>query len=384
MPNIVRIPITNTINDGDYTAEIIVGAKKTKVAVVLDTGSSSLAVESKIFDPTGDAATKTTNVAQAIPYGSGSWVGAVVDTQIALSDAVTLSNVNLSVVYTELRGVFGGAHGIFGLAYQPLNSSYLMPANTWTNKYPHARVVSGEEHDLDPYFDQLENAGIVSNIFAFRTKRSMVSHATDDPAGDPLNQGYFLLGGGPEADDLYSGAFVDVAILHDKWYSANLIAARVGDQAPVKALPLPPGSNWDATSVIDNGTNSLFLDQTLFDGLMTAFGKIDPSFPDLLRQYSQNSAQTCDQGQIDLAKWPPITFTLQGIDGSPCDLTVGPKSYWQFDVTQKGRAMACIVGDGNSSGGESILGLPLLAEYYTVFDRNLNGGRGAVRFAKPK
>ena len=90
MPNIIRMPITNTLMGSDYTGRILVGARNAAVDVILDTGSASLAVDCRKFNPLSDAASKTTKLAQAVQYGSGSWVGAIVQTQVGLSSAVRI------------------------------------------------------------------------------------------------------------------------------------------------------------------------------------------------------------------------------------------------------------------------------------------------------
>jgi len=181
MANIIRLPINNVLIGSDYTGVISVGANNVQLNVLLDTGSSTLAVDSHAYDPTQDSTAKTTKLAQAVQYGSGSWVGAVVQTTVGLPSAVALNGANLAVTYHESANMFGKAQGIFGLAYEPLNSAYLMPADTWKSKYSAKQINSGKEADLDPYFSQLEEAGTVSNLFAFYTKRSIVSAATGNP-----------------------------------------------------------------------------------------------------------------------------------------------------------------------------------------------------------
>jgi hypothetical protein len=197
----------------DYTGQILVGTSQKKINVILDTGSSTLAIDGKDFNPAADRGTTTSNIAQEVQYGSGSWVSAVVRSLVGLSNAVSLKNVNLAVTYQESANMFGAAQGIWGLAYEKLNNSYLMPANTWKNKYDADRIVTGKEADLDPYFGQLEEAGIVANKFALYTKRSIVSAATANPATDPLSQGVFVIGGGEEEDQFYTDSFTHVAVL---------------------------------------------------------------------------------------------------------------------------------------------------------------------------
>ncbi len=171
-------------------------------------------------------------------------------------------------------------------------------------------------------------------------------------------------------------------MLHDIYYNTGLLSVQVGDKAAISAPPVPPGSSNPSNSIVDSGTNSLIIDQPLFDKVLAAFGAIDANFPTMLKTYALGSSQGVDQMRINLSQWPDLKFTLQGASGSPATLTVPPGDYWQFDAGQKGVALANVFGDGGELGGMSILGLPLLNAYYTVFDRTLGGGRGMISFAK--
>jgi hypothetical protein len=72
---------------------------------------------------------------------------------------------------------------------------------------------------------------------------------------------------------------------------------------------------------------------------------------------------------------------LQGADGSPVSLRVTAWNYWQMDAAKKGIAIASLCGDGGSLGGQSVLGLPLISQYFAVFDRSAAGGHGTIQFA---
>jgi len=382
MSTIVKMPISNVLLGSDYTGAIMVGSGQVKLNVILDTGSSTLAVVSQDFNPSTDQGVTTTNIAQEVQYGSGSWVGAVVRTAVGIGGGVSLSSANLAVTYQESANMFGNAQGIWGLAYMTLNNAFRMPANTWTHKYKIKRIETGKVCDLIAYFGQLTEAGAVADKFAFYTKRSIISSATATPATDPLNQGFFIIGGGEEQTELYSGAFTHVEVLHDIYYNTGLLSVQVGDKAAISAPPVPPGSSNPSNSIVDSGTNSLIIDQPLFDKVLAAFGAIDANFPTMLKTYALGSSQGVDQTRINLSQWPDLKFTLQGASGSPATLTVPPGDYWQFDASRKGIALANVFGDGGELGGMSILGLPLLNAYYTVFDRTLGGGRGVISFAK--
>jgi hypothetical protein len=381
MPQIIRMPINNSLMGSDYTGRVLVGGGRLGVDVILDTGSSTLAVDGRIFDPTKEPATKTTKLAQAVQYGSGSWVGAVVQTPVGLSPSVSLRTVNIAVTYTEAQGVFGKAGGILGLAYPPINNAFVMSGDSWQAKYDADQLAQGRATNLDPYFSQLEQADIVANRFAFYTKRSIVRVATADPASDPQNQGTFVIGGGPECKDLYIGPFHNVAVLDDVYYNTNLLAVQVGHAAPIRVPPPGPGSTAKSNSIVDSGTNALVFAEVIYAQVLTAFASINPDYPGLLQNYSVAGGQGVDQRRLDVAAWPAIALVLQGAAGSPVSLRVTAWNYWQMDAAKKGIAIASLCGDGGRLGGQSVLGLPLISQYFAVFDRSAAGGHGTIQFA---
>src|SRR5580692_3357011 len=85
MANIARIPITNIYMQGDYTGVIYVGPNKKPMNVILDTGSSALALDGTKYTPDTAGGDQTTDLAQTDSYGDGStWTGAVIKTPITV------------------------------------------------------------------------------------------------------------------------------------------------------------------------------------------------------------------------------------------------------------------------------------------------------------
>jgi hypothetical protein len=62
-------------------------------------------------------------------------------------------------------------------------------------------------------------------------------------------------------------------------------------------------------------------------------------------------------------------------------LDVPPENYWQMDAWEAGTAAAAL---WRADAQQSILGLPLMNGYFTVFDCSANRGLGVVRFAPAK
>jgi hypothetical protein len=377
MAKAVRVPTTILTTGESYTARLGFGANRVQASVILDTGSATLAVDGAVFDPVAGGCA-TTRLMQQVNYLSTTLTCAVVNGAVSLGDAppMTLAGANIGVAYAG--GLFGGAQGIWGLAYQALDGALRMPGDTWQTKYQASQTGLGTACDIAPLFDQFAAAGLLGQQFAFRIHRAAPCRAMADPTADPLNTGVFVAGGGLECDDLYTGSFSAIAVVHPKYYNVSLLSAQVGAQPPITVQQPPAGSNAISTAVIDSGTPTLILDQGLHDDIIAAFGVIDPDYAAALQR--QDPAGE-DQAALDLAAWPNLVLTFAADGGGVASVTLPPTAYWQTDA-QPGRAVAMLTGDGYGLGGQSTLGLPFFAGQYVVFDRSGPSGRGVVSVAR--
>ena len=399
--NTIRVPITNVYGGGDYTAQITIGSSGVTANVILDTGSSTLAVVPKTYDVSGDNTAKPTSLAQDVIYGTGGWTGPVLTTNIAMGvegQSVSIDTYVAITVDDERQG-FGAADGIMGLAFNVLNSAYNLTAYleeqgqhpvTYPWPFPVKNTSAAIQQfaaflqrmpaeDLPPYFTALETAGIEKNIFAFYTLRSVPSFRSEAPERDKLNQGFFIMGGGPEQTDLFTGDFVNVAVVDDAWYNTDLLAVQVGSGKTVDAKRLPNkfGKTMISNSIVDSGTNSLALANDVFSAIMSSLEAMNPNFTKAIETAANTPVAVETLG---LDQWPEITLMLRGDGGRPVSLTVAPDTYWQVDCPKAGQAI-CVIG--TSGMPQSILGLPLMNNYYCVFDRTQNP-YGVIRFAPIK
>jgi hypothetical protein len=399
--NSIRIPINNVKGGGDYTGEIKIGSQGTVANVILDTGSSTLAVVPRVYKIAEDKNVTFTSYAQLVTYGTGGWSGPVLQTTLSMGSDGTQASVNtyIAIADEQLPHNLGPADGILGLAFNALNSAYDLTAYLTSHNvnppvtYPWLFPVKTSaaalqqveqflarmtEVDLTPYFTALETANVTRNIFAFYTRRSTPNMASDNAEGDPLNNGIFVLGGGLDQTDLYTGQPLNVAVLDNLYYNTNLKSFKVGSADPIPVAPLPPSQakTLVSNSIVDSGTNSLVLPSDLYQAVIAAFETLNGDFATLLRDATAQGAVS--QSSLDLAGWPEISFVMQGQDGGDVTLTCAPTTYWQTDAPRAGYAMFQI-NDGGTFP-VSILGLPLFNNYYTVFDRTENP-YGTINFA---
>jgi hypothetical protein len=376
MPSIARVPITNIYMDGDYTGQIFVGPQGRPMNVILDTGSSALALDGHKYTPDFANGDDSTHLAQTDSYGDGSsWAGAVIQTKLTVgtgSNAISLSNGNAAIAYTRSANMFRSADGILGLAYAPLDDAFTMPQDTWRHKYTSTQVRAGKRVGIQPYLTQLAGEGVTSDIISFVTHRSFI-HAGG--ANDPLNEGIMVVGGGYDETDLFTGSFQKVKVLSDDWYSTNLKEIIVGNSDPIAArLQGPQG--MPSNSIIDSGTNSLNISAQTLQAMISKFSAQQQQ---LLNQ-SIMDGKLVSTANLNLGSWPTLTFVMQG-DADDVSLQVPPSNYWQVDTEQAGAASAAITP---GQDGLVILGLPLMNGYFTVFDGEADGGKGVVAFAALK
>jgi hypothetical protein len=359
---------------GDYTGQILVGPQQKPMNVILDTGSSALALDGKKYKPDVKGGDKSTDLAQTDSYGDGSsWTGAVFETAVTIGSkgsTVTLNGANAAITYSASSNMFGSSDGILGLAYAPLDDAFAMKSNSWQHKYPAAQVRAGKRTDLVPYLTQVAKQGVTSDKLAFFTRRSFI-HAGAGGAADPLNQGWMIVGGGEESTDLYTGSFQNVKVLSDAWYCTNLKAIIVGRSAPIAGRIEGP-QGMPSNSIIDSGTNSLNLGPQMLQAVLSDFS---PSQRALLTQSIEG--KPVPVSKLNLATWPTITVILQG-DTSDVTLQIPPANYWQVNAGKVGAAMVALT---EGQAGLAILGLPLMNGYFTIFDGEADGGRGVVKFA---
>jgi hypothetical protein len=249
-----------------------------------------------------------------------------------------------------------------------------MAQDTWKDQYTSTEVRAGKPNDLVPYLTQLAGEGVVSDKLAFYTRRSFV-HVGNGDASDPLNQGWMIVGGGEESTDLYTGSFQSVKVLSDAWYCTNLKEVIVGASSPIAARIQGP-RGMPSNSIIDSGTNSLSLGSQMLNAILSKF----PAAQKQLLAGAIHDENLVPAADLKLDQWPTIKFVLQG-DAGDVTLAVPPSNYWQVNTQEAGFAAAAITP---GQAGLAILGLPLMNGYFTIFDGEADGGKGAVRFATAK
>ena len=417
-PARVALPITLAYAKGAYTVALRIGRDARIANLVLDTGSSTLVVLPHAYDPAHDAGHAPTAWAQEVRYGAGAWTGPVVATDVhfdGLQGRVSLPAAQLAVVAARAQDL-KDADGLFGLAYGGLDTAHdfagylatkrIAPALTWPWPFEReaadlaafgALLRAQPRVRLTPLFSALEEQHRVSNRFALLVRRALV-HVIDDAAddaalaADPLNQGVLILGGDTHdvhADDLHRDDVREVQVVHDLYYNAELVALQVGDGPRIPAPPLDAKDVARAASnaIVDSGSSFIVLEASLYRAVLDAFAACNPGMPALVTRFwdaFKATQQGVPNAEVDAFDWPDLHFFVRAPDGGETRLTCPAAHYWQRNALRAGQACFLLMDQIAGWAKQTILGLPLLAGHYVVFDRAAaNGGCLRIATAKP-
>ncbi|KFN46231.1 hypothetical protein N790_02185 [Arenimonas malthae CC-JY-1] len=377
----IELETTLAYAQGAYTVAAAFGSEGDTAQLVLDTGSSTLAVTPRAYQPERDRARQPTPWVQEIRYGGGAWSGPVLRSRLAIGHgrhARAIDDALFALIETD-TSFLRDADGFWGLAYAGLDPASVAAGapgapRTW----------------LTPAFTALEEEGVVANRFALSVGRA-VAHARESAAtahqraADPLNRGTLVLGGGSEQQHLYRGGFQDVRILHDLYYNANLRWLRVGDDDPIPVPPLAPGdaATHYSNALLDSGSSFLVFEAGTWQALLASLGRRNPNFPGLIEKarHALAAGAGLPEGNVDPRHWPDLHLGLEAPDGRDSVLRIPASHYWPGNALRTGQRLCLLMGQLPHFPRQSILGLPLFAGRYAVFDRSAGGGLGVVRFA---
>ena len=414
----LRMPITNVYARGGFSVTVSFGSETDTAELVLDTGSSTLVVTQAAYESKIDRELQPTSYAQCIQYGMGGWYGPVVKTGVDMithDGSMLLDDTNVSVAAVYSEGSFADADGILGLAFYELNDAHNLAEYLVENKitpeatYPWDELGiksesvsdfrkflrSQPKEELKPYFTKLEEQGVSANKFSFVTRRSSIHHAKpkltkEQLKQDPLNQGMFILGGGEQDIDLYEGEFARIKVVDDVYYNVRLLKVRVGDFEPFDA-PVLQGKQLQrhhSNAFIDTGASLMVLDNVVYNYIIDCFEKTNPAFKDILEPFLtfEYKEEGIPLEKLNLDEWPDIEFIFEAsvdYDAEEVSLLCRADDYWQVNAPQHDQASFKIISQLEGWPDQSILGLPLLSDYYVIFARFENEF-GDIKFAKAK
>ena len=394
----IVLPINLALGIGAYTTKLYIGSEQVEVNVMIDTGSSTLAIDLNKYQPINDQYLSTTTLAQAVVYGAGGWAGPVIKTHIALnhSQSIQLNNAPIALVSASQQHSFQQADGIWGMAYHHLNKSYDVSAYlnhqspTLAASYPWPFTIEKNataikafkkylrpfpEQDITPLFDDFEEHEVVPNQFTLITQRSVeyIPHqgmSLAEIESEPLNQGQFIIGD----TGMSTEQSKTIKVLHDAYYNTHLISVAVDGFPACKAPPLDAKhlNSFFSNSIIDSGCSFLVLQQQLYQYVVNCLQQIDASFVSTIEAFKQAFQQGKDyqNALLDIDLWPDLTLNFAGPRDEPVALTISAKQYWQSHAKGPNNWMFMIMNQLPQWPDQTLCGLPLINSYTCIFDRS--------------
>jgi hypothetical protein len=398
------VPLNNVKGKGDFCAELEIGEPSQLQTLLLDSGSSSLVLSPQHYDASIDQRIEPTTLCQHVKYGVGEWLGPVVSSQITIGTGrhkATIRSAFFAIAEERKANTFVRTSGILGLAYEPLNTAHDLSINTfpWRPECSEKvqselflrKVLNSPKKQVNTFFSQCVEQGIVPDQFGFLVHRSSVFHSKNKETSEqlsahPLNQGMLALGKPHLHTQLHKNDFIHIPLVCDKYYNVNLLGVKVESQAMLTPPPFIEHKSKPSNSncFVDSGANAILLPESLFTELMQNLAQAVPHQAHLLSAYQQYNGKEVGipLNNLNLSEWPNIQFTFSGRKGRSDNLILTPYSYWQTHAPECNQASFKITTLPGWQA-QTILGLPLMCEYYTIFDRQA-GDKGALVFASPR
>ena len=398
------LPINLAKGVGGYTITLCVGSERTPVDLILDSGSSTLAIGDHVYDPNTDQNIKTTTLAQDVMYGQGGWAGAVLHTDVHLGaqDNWHLKDAPIAHIENQPNHDFRFADGIWGLAYHHLNRAYdvteelqSMGAES-THPWPYQldnttdalksfrkHLRTFPEQDITPLFTAFEEAGVTPNQFTLETHRSVEyvprsDMSLEDIAAERHNQGHFIIGDHPTADAQ------TLKVLHDAYYNVNLQSVRVGQGAPIAVPPLDEAHrhNFFTNAIIDSGSSFIMLQAQVYAAVMDCLQQINPDFLTTIQAFQSQyqDGKSFNTDALDLSEWPTLFFEFDGPNDQVARVKCEPNQYWQQHAKEPDNWIFMLLKQIPKWPDQSLMGLPLMNGYACQFDRSA-AAEGLIHFS---
>ncbi|XP_043191787.1 beta-secretase 1-like isoform X2 [Amphibalanus amphitrite] len=334
--------------DGYYT-EIVIGTPPQKLKVLIDTGSSNVAIAaapspqiSMFYNKSVSTTLRPLHVSVDVPYSQGSWRGELV------SDVVRLPETNAPTVRCDVALIqrstnfyINGSEwqGIVGLAYRQL-------------ALPNSSVTTWPEAAQQALLGRLNTISVVLCGPQPRTGR---------------HHGYIEFG--ETRAELLAGQFRSAAIFRPWFFETIVTNLTVGGQP----LPLHCDRFNKPKTIVDTGTTNLRLPDEVFREVVSRLQQAAP-LAEPAHPFWTGKGRLCAPAFNDSALWdrlPNITLSLQTDPTSAFDVTITARSYLRQvfdDASGDDEGHRCFTLGIDSSNIGTVLGVVVLEGLYVRFN----------------
>lgn len=164
----------------------------------------------------------------------------------------------------------------------------------------------------------------------------------------------------------------------------------MGTSKPVIAEPLDQKhlKSYFTNAIIDTGAGGIVLTAEIYQQVINDLIAYNANFAQCLAPFKEMSAQLVgiDIDKLKLEQWPTIYFNFVSEPATATtaekvvQLACTPETYWQVNTPNYNKACFRILSQLPQWPNQSIIGLPLLNNYYVIFDRSVHK-TGVIKFA---
>ncbi|KAK3706569.1 hypothetical protein RRG08_055009 [Elysia crispata] len=352
------------ISGNGYYLDINIGTPPQTVQLLVDTGSSNLAVacepDSNVdhyFQREKSSSFVDQETSIHVPYTEGEWNGQLGSDVVQIATAPNFSATAYVSCITQSKDFYvQGAdwQGILGLAYKAL---------------------SRPEPSYVPFLDSLvEENGNLDNIFSMQLCGNSFVHSQDRP----LLEGSLILGG--IDPDMTKSELFYTPVYKEWYYEVVLTDIQVGGNS----LNLDCKEyNFDKT-IVDSGTTTVRLPVKVFKAIVQAIqteilANNKEGLPKPNSQFYNGETIQCYSDMAGPFKmFPIVSFFLQQSHNSSFRLDLTPQHYLRAVepnpelAVQVGlpSAQICVKFGFSPSATGTVLGAVLMEAFYVVFDRS--------------
>ncbi|XP_053604486.1 beta-secretase 1-like [Plodia interpunctella] len=359
-----------------YSIEINLGLPKQKLNVIVDTGSTTLAIASyprrehdRYYETNKSTTLEDSGMQIQAKYSQGNWVGRMVSDQVEIP-SLNISQVraNMAIITKSHKFFVNGSgwEGLLGLAYLPVGAwGEHVIVESWLDSVD-AKLQTSASFEL-----KLCGPRSVNNATHYGNFRVMVSETDED------------------LDIKYR-----TPVLHKRWYEVGVLSVRVLANETEKVImddkTYAQGFNVDMCrklnhqkSIVDSGTTNIRLPDALFRQVVNQLKKV---VQESNTQYPSNIILDNFWDHAEAACWPePQQWSLPrlAIDLLSADsdrqyftLEIPPQNYIRVASAHNSSGESGTVSEFcyklglEAGGGETVLGYTAMEGLTLLFNRS--------------
>ncbi|ESO89560.1 hypothetical protein LOTGIDRAFT_125352 [Lottia gigantea] len=328
-----------------YYMTMLIGTPPQKINVLIDTGSSNLAIAAvpdinidKHFVRINSSTYEEDGREVQVPYTQGEWKGLLGtdDVQLTVLPNITV-RPNIAFITQSQNFFINGSEwqGIVGMAYES---------------------IARPDSSIVPFFNSLVKDGGVRDIFAVQLCGTPYL-AEDDKMG-----GSMTIGG--LSSDLYNSE-IYYTPLQKLWYYEVLITDIAVDS---NSLGLDCKEyNFDRT-IVDTGTTNMRFPKRVYKSILNHIQHkimerpFSPSF------WSGDEVMCWEDAMLPFQVFPTISLSMYHSENSLFKLHIPSEKYLRMVIDPFETGKCFKFGIASSEAG-TVLGAILMEGYYVVFDR---------------